>query len=71
MEKKKLIEIASIHTNGVKQLTHEITCRGDVAWMFTQWDGNDDGFLSKDELIPLEGNGREVCLAQFIDMCGK
>ncbi|KAK6033816.1 hypothetical protein COOONC_28679 [Cooperia oncophora] len=23
----------------------------------------------KDELMPLEGNGREACIAQFIDMC--
>ncbi|KAK6749901.1 hypothetical protein RB195_002114 [Necator americanus] len=52
-----------------QNVAHKIACRNDVAWMFQQWDGDNDGLLSKDELMPLEGNGREVCLAQFIDMC--
>uniref|UniRef100_A0A1I7XCS9 Thyroglobulin type-1 domain-containing protein n=1 Tax=Heterorhabditis bacteriophora TaxID=37862 RepID=A0A1I7XCS9_HETBA len=47
---------------------HHIACRGDVAWMFEQWDGNSDGMLSKDELLPLE-SGTERCTSQFIDMC--
>uniref|UniRef100_W6NH52 SPARC Testican domain containing protein n=1 Tax=Haemonchus contortus TaxID=6289 RepID=W6NH52_HAECO len=55
----------------MNSLAHKIACRNDVAWMFEQWDGDNDGLLSKDELMPLEGNGRESCLAQFIDMCGK
>uniref|UniRef100_A0A0K0CY34 Thyroglobulin type-1 domain-containing protein n=1 Tax=Angiostrongylus cantonensis TaxID=6313 RepID=A0A0K0CY34_ANGCA len=37
--------------------------------MFEQWDGDEDGLLSKDELMPLERNEREACVAQFIDMC--
>ncbi|VDO39862.1 unnamed protein product [Haemonchus placei] len=58
------------HSGKVREwVAHKIACRNDVAWMFEQWDGDNDGLLSKDELMPLEGNGRESCLAQFIDMC--
>ncbi|WKY05150.1 hypothetical protein Q1695_005848 [Nippostrongylus brasiliensis] len=49
--------------------SHKIACRNDVAWMFEQWDGDENGLLTKEELMPLEGNGREQCVAQFIDMC--
>ncbi|VDL70433.1 unnamed protein product [Nippostrongylus brasiliensis] len=51
------------------QNAHKIACRNDVAWMFEQWDGDENGLLTKEELMPLEGNGREQCVAQFIDMC--
>ncbi|EPB67647.1 hypothetical protein ANCCEY_13261 [Ancylostoma ceylanicum] len=26
---------------------HKIACRNDVAWMFEQWDGDNNGLLSK------------------------
>ncbi|KAK6749902.1 hypothetical protein RB195_002114 [Necator americanus] len=65
------IEFAEVDVEMINRnvYAHKIACRNDVAWMFQQWDGDNDGLLSKDELMPLEGNGREVCLAQFIDMC--
>lgn len=45
-------------------------CRKDVAWMFQQWDGNNDGELSMKELVPLEKDSREKCLKAYIDRCG-
>ncbi|KAJ1352285.1 hypothetical protein KIN20_008585 [Parelaphostrongylus tenuis] len=56
-------------SEGIRQRAHKVTCRRDVAWMFEQWDGDEDGLLSKDELMPLERNEREACVSQFIDMC--
>ncbi|CAJ0928637.1 unnamed protein product, partial [Mesorhabditis belari] len=48
---------------------HKVACRPDVAWMFEQWDGNDDGQLSQKELKPIEGNMKEPCLTHFFDLC--
>ncbi|EFO12366.1 hypothetical protein LOAG_16167 [Loa loa] len=44
-------------------------CRKDVAWMFQQWDGNNDGELSMKELAPLEADSNEKCLKAYIDRC--
>ncbi|CAI5448929.1 unnamed protein product [Caenorhabditis angaria] len=49
--------------------SHTIQCRQEVAWMFQQWDGNNNGHLSKRELKPLERGDSEKCVEQFIDMC--
>ncbi|EGT53819.1 hypothetical protein CAEBREN_18607 [Caenorhabditis brenneri] len=48
---------------------HSVPCRAEVGWMFNQWDGNNDGKLSKTELRPLERGGNEQCVEEFIDMC--
>uniref|UniRef100_H2W354 Thyroglobulin type-1 domain-containing protein n=1 Tax=Caenorhabditis japonica TaxID=281687 RepID=H2W354_CAEJA len=48
---------------------HSVACRADVGWMFNQWDGNNDGLLSMNELRPLERGGNEPCVKEFIDMC--
>ncbi|CAB3406779.1 unnamed protein product [Caenorhabditis bovis] len=48
---------------------HSMVCRPEVAWMFVQWDGNNDGQLTKSELRSLERGGNERCIEQFIDMC--
>lgn len=42
----------------------------DVAWMFQQWDGNNDGELSVKEIAPLETDVNEKCIKAFIDRCG-
>lgn len=49
---------------------HKTICRKDVAWMFQQWDGNNDGELSMKELAPLEEDLKEKCLKAYIDRCG-
>ncbi|CAJ0601002.1 unnamed protein product [Cylicocyclus nassatus] len=61
--------VITIVSYGRITIAHKIACRNDVAWMFEQWDGDNNGHLTKEELMPLEGNGREACVAQFIDMC--
>ncbi|CAD6195443.1 unnamed protein product [Caenorhabditis auriculariae] len=48
---------------------HTIACRPEVAWMFQQWDGNNDGHLTKAEMRPMERGGNEKCTEQLIDMC--
>ncbi|TKR86885.1 hypothetical protein L596_011389 [Steinernema carpocapsae] len=48
---------------------HRAVCRAEVAWMFTQWDGNNDGELTLRELYPLEADQREKCLKEFLDHC--
>eukprot|EP00081_Caenorhabditis_elegans_P001471 NP_001023099.1 vertebrate proteoglycan TESTican homolog [Caenorhabditis elegans] len=56
---------------------HSVPCRVEVGWMFNQWDGNQDGKLSKvgfvvsveAELRPIERGGNEACVEEFIDMC--
>lgn len=45
-------------------------CRKDVAWMFQQWDGDNDGELTMKELAPLEADLNEKCLKAYIDRCG-
>lgn len=48
---------------------HQVACRADVAWMFVQWDGDDDGELTMDELRSLEGDEYEHCVKPFLDRC--
>ncbi|KAF8375664.1 test-1, partial [Pristionchus pacificus] len=49
--------------------SHSIPCRPETAWIFSQFDGDNDGFLNPTELTSLEGGKRERCLTQFIDHC--
>lgn len=42
----------------------------DVAWMFQQWDGDNDGELTLKELAPLEMDSNEKCLRAYLDRCG-
>uniref|UniRef100_F1L7N3 Testican-3 n=1 Tax=Ascaris suum TaxID=6253 RepID=F1L7N3_ASCSU len=53
----------------VSSQKRDVECRPDVAWMFEQWDGNNDGELSVKELAPLESDANEKCLKAFIDRC--
>ncbi|VIO99194.1 Thyroglobulin type-1 repeat family protein [Brugia malayi] len=55
--------------SGLPLHKHKTMCRKDVAWMFQQWDGNNDGELSIKELIPLETDLNEKCLKAYIDRC--
>ncbi|CAI4227450.1 unnamed protein product [Auanema sp. JU1783] len=48
---------------------HTLACRDDVAWMFLQWDGDDNGYLTKHEIIPILKGGQEKCIEQFFDRC--
>ncbi|GMS95589.1 hypothetical protein PENTCL1PPCAC_17764, partial [Pristionchus entomophagus] len=61
-----------IHSNSgidVALPSHSIPCHPSSAWIFSQFDGDNDGFLTPTELISLVGGKREECLSQFIDHC--
>ncbi|KAK0411563.1 hypothetical protein QR680_005719 [Steinernema hermaphroditum] len=64
---------AMYHAQGavspVEMPKHRAVCRAEVLWMFTQWDGNNDGELSLRELYPLEADQREKCMKEFLDHC--
>lgn len=57
--------------NGTKKTVppHHIVCAPSTAWMFTQWDANNDAELTVDELNSVENDPYERCVGAFLDQC--